>query len=84
MERCADGADADKLRKILKIKVKGTCPETKTVLVRKQTWELFLCCFKVNTWGFYRGEGGCEVGNFYIRKSKIKSKGNKGILRNQR
>ena len=40
-------------------KVKGTYPETKTVLVRELTGELFLCCFKVNTWGFYRGEGGC-------------------------
>ena len=48
-ERCADGADADKLGKILKRKVKGTYPETKTVLVRKLTRELFLCCFKVNT-----------------------------------
>ena len=82
--QCADGADAERLRKILKSEVKGTCPETKTVLVRELTGELFLCCFEVNTWGFYRGEGGCEVENFYIRKSEIKSKGNKGILKNQR
>ena len=84
VKQCADGVDADKLGKILKSEVKGTYPETKTVLVRKLTGELFLCCFKVNTWGFYRGEGGCEVTKFYIRTSEIKSKGNKGILRNQR
>ena len=48
-EQCADGADAARLRKILKSEVKGTCPETKTVLVRELTGELFLCCFKVNT-----------------------------------
>ena len=47
-EQCADGADANKLGKILKSEVKGTYPETKTVLVRKQTGELFLCCFKEN------------------------------------
>ena len=58
--------------------VKGTYPETKTMLVRELTGELFLCCFKVNTWGFYRGEGSCEVGKFYIRKSEIKSKGEQG------
>ena len=45
------------------------------MLVRELTGELFLCCFKVNTGGFYRGEGGCEVGKFYIGKSEIKSKG---------
>ena len=53
VEQCADSADAERLRKILrkilKNKVKGTCPETKTVLVRELTGELFLCCFKVNT-----------------------------------
>ena len=48
-EQHADGADAARLRKILKSEVKGTCPETKTVLVRELTGELFLCCFKVNT-----------------------------------
>ena len=48
-EQCVDGADTKRLRKILKIKVKGTYPETKTVLVRELTGELFLCCFKVNT-----------------------------------
>ena len=53
MEQCADSADAERLRKmlrkVLKSKVKGTCPETKTVLVRELTGELFLCCFQVNT-----------------------------------
>ena len=58
--------------------VRGTYPETKTVLVRELTGELFLCCFKINTWGFYRGEGGCKVGNFYIRKIELKSKGKQG------
>ena len=48
-ELCADGVDAERLRKILKSEVKGTYPETKTVLVRELTGELFLCCFKVNT-----------------------------------
>ena len=77
-EWCADGADAEKLRKILKSEVKGTYPKTKTVLVRELTGELFLCCFKVNTWVLYRGEGGCEVEIFYIRKSEIISKGEQG------
>ena len=49
MEQGADGVDAERLRKILKSKVKGTYPETKTVLVRELTGESFLCCFKVNT-----------------------------------
>ena len=44
-----DGADANKLRKILKSEVKGAYPETTTVLVRELTGELFLCFFKVNT-----------------------------------
>ena len=69
--------------KYWKIDVKGTYPETKPVLVRELTGELFLCVssllfFKVNTWGFYGGEGGCEVRKFYRRKSKIKSKGEQG------
>ena len=37
-------------------KAKGTYPETKTVLVRERTGELFLCCFKVNIWGFIEGK----------------------------
>ena len=48
-KQCVDGADAKRLRKTLKSEVKGTYPETKTVLVRKKTGELFLCCLKVNT-----------------------------------
>ena len=55
MEQCVDGADAKRLRKILKSEVKGTYPETKAVLVRELTGELFLHCFKVNTWGFIEG-----------------------------
>ena len=48
-EQCADGVDAERLSKILKSEVKGTCSETKTVLVRELTGELFLCHFRVNT-----------------------------------
>ena len=46
--------------------------------MRELTGELFLCCFKVNTWVFNRGEGDCEVRKFYKRKSRIISKGEQG------